>query len=114
MTIVSNAGENKGLTVMLDAHTDWLSKGSVYEDFDGFVAYVGPTNSFPLTKMRGVKIKPGHENNVVLRAQSIWTSMDTKSIEPERRGCIFEEEKDMKIHACYTQVNILFQMLKLP
>ncbi len=63
----SSPGIYKGLSVMLDAHTDWLSSGSVDEDFHGFVAYVNSGDQFPLTYQEGIRLKAGHENLVKIK-----------------------------------------------
>ena len=55
----SQAGINKGLMVMLDAHTDLLSEGSVDSDFEGFVVLISKRESFPMTFDKGFLIKPG-------------------------------------------------------
>ena len=42
------AGINEGLTVLLDAHRDLISPGTVFDDFRGFVTKVNPKMSFPV------------------------------------------------------------------
>jgi hypothetical protein len=54
-------GRNKGLVLMLDAHSDQLSPGSVDSDFRGFSAVVGPSNSFPLMSQDGLPIILGNQ-----------------------------------------------------
>ena len=56
---ISEVGKKKGLVVLLDAHSDLLSPGSVDSDFEGFTGLVGLTNSFPLMGTNGFEIKPG-------------------------------------------------------
>ena len=71
------AGVKKGLTVILDAHTDlikvntmsiWISvdvdrwnvyfqASSVREDFQGFIAVIGERESYPLTNQASYRIK---------------------------------------------------------
>ena len=38
------AGKSKGLTVILDAHTDQVADSSVYDDVEGFYAIVDSKN----------------------------------------------------------------------
>jgi hypothetical protein len=83
---------------MLDAHTDWLTSSSVDEDFQGFVAYVAPGESFPLTFKTGVRLRPGHENMVAIRAVDVRTDPLTKSINATIRNCLFPDEFELKLH----------------
>ena len=99
-------GQHKGLTVMLDARTNWISAGSISEDIRGFTAYVDAGDNFPLTMQKGIKIRPGHENNVAIRAFDVQTSDDTISIEANKRGCLFETEHTLKLYNRYTQVSV--------
>ena len=55
----SKAGSNKGLMVVLDAHNDLISPGSVDGDFNTFIGVIASPGSFPLTNMRGFQIRPG-------------------------------------------------------
>ena len=48
-----------GLIVVLDAHTDILTKYSATTDFDGFTAIVTPPSDFPLMYQQGFGIKTG-------------------------------------------------------
>ena len=52
-------GINKGLTIMLDAHTDLVSAGSINTGFKGFTGLVSNKACFPLVYQKGFQIKPG-------------------------------------------------------
>ena len=98
-------GRNKGLTVFLDAHTDQVAWGTVNEDYNGFMAYINERHAFPNMDTRGIVIRPGHQNNIVIRAFDVWTSNDTKNqISHEDRQCLFPDEMELKIHKHYSQV----------
>ncbi len=56
---ISQAGTLMGLTVILDAHTDILSKYTVTTDVYGFTAIVTPPSDFPLIYQQGFGIKTG-------------------------------------------------------
>ena len=58
----SQPGLNKGLQLVLDAHSDKISIGSVFDSFKGFVAVVGNKNEYPLTKKHGFLLQAGQEN----------------------------------------------------
>jgi len=53
------AGQNKGLYVMLDSHSDKLASGSSETDFDGFLALIDSRGSYPLMGQKSFMIKPG-------------------------------------------------------
>ena len=50
---------DEGLTVILDAHSDIFSAGSVNDDTQGFLGLVKPRGSFPLTSIGSFDIRPG-------------------------------------------------------
>ena len=52
-------GQNKGLYLMLDAHSDLFSASSVDSDNEGFVGLVHPKGAFPFTMLEGFTIRPG-------------------------------------------------------
>jgi hypothetical protein len=54
------AGSSKGLTLMLDAHSDLIAGASVSDDFQGFTAVIDSSLQYPLTTRKSVLIKPGH------------------------------------------------------
>ena len=65
-------GENKGLTVVLDAHNDIAAKSSIDDDDQGFVAILTGNRTFPLTFQSGFQIKPGHTNLVYFKLINIF------------------------------------------
>ena len=40
-------GKNRGLTLIIDAHSDILSPSTVRDDFEGFLALVNSQTKFP-------------------------------------------------------------------
>ena len=56
---LSQPGRNKGLKVLLDAHTNLLSAGSTESVYEGFIASINPRENFPFTGYNGLDIKPG-------------------------------------------------------
>lgn len=102
---VATPGINKGLSVLLDLHSDAISTASVNEDFQGFIGYVAAGDSFPLTTKKGFALRPGHENRVSIQAVDIDTATDTESISAEKRNCHFHDEIQLKMHVNYTQAN---------
>ena len=64
-------GQNKGLRLILDAHTDQISSGTVFDNFKGFVTLVGGRESFPLTQRHSFLLKPGQQSYVAISATSV-------------------------------------------
>jgi hypothetical protein len=60
--ILTFSGINKGLTKVLDSHSDLTSMSSIDTDNLGFTGTVTSNSSFPLTFLNGFHIKPGHTN----------------------------------------------------
>jgi hypothetical protein len=58
-------GLNKGLTVVLDSHSDLSSMSSIDADNQGFIATLNDNSSFSITFLNGLQIKPGHTNLVI-------------------------------------------------
>jgi hypothetical protein len=54
------AGRSKGLTLMLDAHSDLIEASSVPDDFQGFTAVIASRSQYPITSRKSVLIRPGH------------------------------------------------------
>ena len=88
----SRPGYNKGLTLILDAHTDRVSSGSVSDDFRGFVTVVDSGDKYPLTDQNGFLVRPGHQNYVVLSALQVKADDSVRGIRPDKRRCYFKDE----------------------
>ena len=107
---ISRPGETKGLTILIDAHNDIFSAGSVETDFQGFTAVINNRGSYPLTGLSGIKILPGHYNMVAMSATKISATDDIEAIDSLKRNCLLENEnKDMKIHKSYSQSNCFLE-----
>ena len=103
---VPEAGRTKGLQLILDAHSDVVSGGTVSEDFDGFFAIIDGTDKYPNTQMRSVLIRPGYNNIVSMDAVKISAAKDVEaSIEKEKRNCFFPTEKKLTYFKYYSQSN---------
>ena len=98
-------GQNKGLTLVLDAHTDMVSSGSVSDNFKGFVTVVDASNNYPQTQTNGILIRPGRENHVAMAALEIFGSEGIRSIAPSDRDCYFPDEHPLEEHQKYSQSN---------
>ena len=106
----SEPGISKGLTVILDAHTDIFSASSVDSNTQGFTGLVSSRGSFPQRILRSFEIKPGHNNLVALSGTIIESDVALMLIDPKDRNCSFEWENSfMKIYNNYTQTNCVFE-----
>ena len=105
----SRPGYNKGLTLILDAHSDKISSGSVSDDFRGFMTAVDSGDKFPLTTQKGFLIRPGHQNYVVLDAVEVKADYAIKSIKAKKRNCYFSDEFPLRMHTNYSQSSCILE-----
>ena len=102
-------GQNKGLMLVLDAHTDKVSSGSVSDNFKGFITVVDDTDNYPLTERNGFLVRPGRENHVAMSALEILGADAIRSITPEDRDCYFSDEHPLEMHQRYSQSNCVLE-----
>ena len=102
-------GQNKGLRLVLDAHTDRISPGTVFDNFRGFVTVVDGGDKYPLTATNSFLIRPGRENYVALSASGIEADEDIKSIDPEKRECYFPDENPLQMHNRYSRSSCVLE-----
>ena len=105
----SQAGLSKGLRLVLDAHSDQVSSGTIFLDHAGFLAHIDSKQNFPLTSKQSLLIRPGMETFVTISAEEITTNENTRDISPQRRNCFFPDEHELKIFKNYTQDNCMFE-----
>jgi hypothetical protein len=99
-------GRNKGLVLMLDAHSDWLAHGSVDGNYGGFTAFVESSGSFPLMNQGGLPIKPGHNNIITLSSLVVRADDNIRSLKKTSRNCLFPDENEgLTLHQNYTYLN---------
>ena len=68
-TVVSKSGEKSGLRLVLDLHSNRVSFGTLNQDFNAFKVFIGQPAEFPVIKKRSLKLQPGREHFVELKAQ---------------------------------------------
>ena len=68
-TMLSESGEKGGLRLILDLHSNRVSFGTLNQDFDAFKVFIGQPAEFPVVKQRSLKLQPGREHFVELKAQ---------------------------------------------
>ena len=102
-------GTKRGLSLVLDRHTDRLSPMSVAEDFQGFVATIEDNKKYPMTYRNSLLIRPGMENDVELNAIHMFSENAIRKISPHRRKCFFPDEHQLEIHQAYSRSNCIFE-----
>ena len=103
-------GKNKGLVLMLDAHTDTFASGSVDSDYKGFTGLIAPSGTFPFTIQESFVILPGHNNIIALSGSRVDADDSLRNLKVEDRKCMFEDENsNMTVHKNYTYSNCMFE-----
>ena len=103
-------GRFKGLTLVLDAHSDLLSERSVEDDSNGFLVGLTKSGEFPLMGQGTHLLKPGNEHFLSLTAIDTISDIKVQSyLKPEKRKCYFPHEKNLQFHSNYSQSACLFE-----
>ena len=105
----SQPGQNKGLMLILDAHTDRISPGTVYDNFRGFSTIVDGGEKYPLTQRNSLLVRPGRENYVAMSALQIDADENIVNIDPQKRYCYFPDEFSLEMHKSYSQSNCILE-----
>ena len=106
---IPQEGRDKGLELILDAHKDIVSSGTVMEDFDGFFAIIDSNEQFPMVKRKSVLIRPGHNNFVTMKATKVSATKNIRSIPKHKRNCLFHDEMRMNVYQNYSQASCIFE-----
>ena len=96
--LTPEAGRNKGLQLVLDAHSEKVSGGTIEGDFDGFYVTIGPKDQYPLTMKKSILIRPGHNNFVALEAMKVMSNENLKDVDIDKRNCLFPNEMELYYH----------------
>ena len=67
--VTSHSGEKNGLRLTMDLHSNRVSFGTLNEDANTFKVFIGKPAEFPVMKQRSLKLQPGREHFVELKAQ---------------------------------------------
>ena len=102
-------GQDKGLMLVLDSHTDKVSSSSVSDNFRGFITVVDNPNDYPVTERNGFLVRPGMENHVAISALEIMGEKAIKTINPKSRDCYFSDESSLEMHQRYSQSNCILE-----
>ena len=102
-------GRDEGLQLILDAHTDKISAGSISDNFRGFHVVIDGKERYPFTSKNGILIKSGQDNDVIISATRFEANNNIKGVAASKRNCYFPDEHPLKLYKVYTQANCLFQ-----
>ena len=103
------AGRNKGLTLVLDRHSDKLSASTVMENFLGFITVIDDNDKYPLTSATSLIARPGYETNMAIHAVKVESHEEIRKIDPKKRNCYFPDEYELDMHHSYSQSNCLLE-----
>lgn len=96
-------GIEKGLTLLVDAHSDRIASGSISDNFHGFPILVDDTDKFPYVGRGGKVARPGFQNNIEVKAIRLEALNEIRRHHPEYRKCYFHDEQDLELHQNYSQ-----------
>ena len=102
--VTSQVGEENGLRLTLDLHSNTVSFGTLNQEYQAFKVFVGDPAEFPMMRENSLKVEPGREHFVHLSATVVNTS-DIKDIDPDARDCFFPDEGDLDFYERYTFSN---------
>lgn len=102
-------GQNKGLRLILDAHTDRVAPGTVSDNFRGFSTVIDGRDKYPLTSKNSFLIRPGRENYVALSALRVEADINVQKIHPRKRKCYFSHENPLVMHKNYSRSNCVLE-----
>ena len=103
------AGSSKGLTLIVDGHSDKLSPSSVIDNFKGFITIIDDNEKYPMTSASSLIGRPGFETNMEVNAMRVLAHNEIRKYEPKKRHCYFSDEFTLIMHKSYSQSNCLFE-----
>ena len=105
----SEAGRNKGLTMVVDRHSDMLSASTVMDNFQGFITVVNGNDKYPMTSSSSLIARPGYETNMEVEPTQFYAEKEIRDWTPEKRKCYFSDEFSLDMHQLYSQSNCLLE-----
>ena len=103
------AGRDKGLTLVVDGHSNKLSRATVSDNFRGFITVVDDKDKFPLVSLSSLIARPGYENEIKVSAIHLKGLEDIRTYSPEKRKCYFPDEYKLEMHEYYSHHNCIFE-----
>ena len=100
--LVPKAGKKNGLKIILDAHYDKVTFGSVYGDASGMRVFIGEPEEFVVMGERGKVLEPGKEHFLDISGYVIKADTKLTKLSPKNRRCFFKDESSLEYHEVYT------------
>ena len=107
--LIPEVGIEKGLTLLVDAHSDRIASGSISDNFHGFPILVDDSDKFPYVGRGGKVARPGFQNNIEVKAIRLEALNEIKRHDPVHRKCYFNDEHGLELHQNYSQSNCIFE-----
>ena len=102
-------GQQNGLHLVLDAHTDRVSSGTISDNYRGFITVVDGPDKYPLTTRKSFLVRPGKENYVAINAIRVVAESGVEKVNETKRDCYFTTEYSLGMHKNYSQSNCLLE-----
>ena len=100
--IIPKSGKKNGLKIILDAHSNLVTFGSVFDDMVGMQVFVGEPEEFVAMQERGKVLEPGKEHFMEITGYVIKADDNLKEIPPKNRKCFFKDESTLEYYSTYT------------
>ena len=107
-TDLPEVGIAKGLSIILDAHTDLQSNKSMGDDWAGFQIGLSVDGEVPMMEHGSYLLSPGHQHYLGISAVDT-VSRKLSNIEPLRRGCLYNQEQKLEYHKVYSRSACIFE-----
>ena len=105
----TEAGTEKGLTIVVDGHYDKLSAASIQDNFRAFPILVSDKDDFPSLDGNERLARPGYETKLRVRAQHYEGLKEIRKYSPSQRKCYFPDEYELKMHRHYSKSNCIME-----
>ena len=102
--VKSRTGQEKGLSLTLDLHSNTVSFGTLDQQHSAFSLFIGAPHEFPMMTEHGLQLQPGRKHFIDLSA-TLVTTKDLKGVSPSARDCFFADEGDLNFYKNYTFSN---------
>ena len=99
----------KGLTVLVDQHSNEVTPGSVFTNSKSFKVLINSPHESPAVSGDFQVISPGHEHFLHVSPVSVVADSSIKSIQASKRKCLFKDEMSLLFHNSYTFQSCLFE-----
>ena len=107
--LAPKAGKKNGLKVILDAHYDKVTFGSVFDDVSGMQVFLGEPEEFAIIGERGKVIEPGKEHFLDISGYVVKAESELRTLSPRNRKCYFPDEyplaRPLQYYSNYTAAN---------